>query len=233
MPNLRTASPDFFSWVRTRRLLTRSRLVWLRTKQMYAVRKLSVWYKLPISNTVYPKTIDAFPISCVAWQFCREQSPRGFSALARLYLLCASNQNRHATQATFPKIQAWTYNRYSRSQPRKRRMKSEFTFFRSLSWLFLLAYFVKCCKWTWKVNSHFFIPYRDYSNSLTLSNAASEHEKWIHIFSFPIVIIPTRLLCQMQVNSSGAELLSTTSKFIKRKKILSLLVPSFTSLSLQ
>ena len=39
-------------------------------------------------------------------RFCREQFPRGFSALARLYLLCAPNQNRHATQAIFPKIQA-------------------------------------------------------------------------------------------------------------------------------
>ena len=29
MPNRRTASSEFFSWVRTRRLLTRSRLVWL------------------------------------------------------------------------------------------------------------------------------------------------------------------------------------------------------------
>ena len=28
------------------------------------------------------------------------QSPRGFSVLAGLYLLCAPNQNRHATQAT-------------------------------------------------------------------------------------------------------------------------------------
>ena len=39
-------------------------------------------------------------------------------------------------------------------------------------------------------------------------------------FSVSIVIIPTRLLCQIQANSSGAEFLSTTSKFIKRKKIL-------------
>ena len=51
-------------------------------------------------------------------------------------------------------------------------------------------------------------------------------------FSFSIVIIPTRLLCQMQVNSSGAQLLSTTSKFIKRKKILSLLVSVFHQLEL-
>ena len=29
VPNQRTASPEFFSWVRTRRLLTRSRPVWL------------------------------------------------------------------------------------------------------------------------------------------------------------------------------------------------------------
>ena len=30
-----------------------------------------------------------------------------------------------------------------------------------------------------------------------------------------MVVIPTRLLCQMQVNSSGAEFLSTISKFMK------------------
>ena len=29
VPNRRTASPEFFSWVRTQRLLTRSRLIWL------------------------------------------------------------------------------------------------------------------------------------------------------------------------------------------------------------
>ena len=40
------------------------------------------------------------------------------------FLLCAPNQNHHVTQATFPKIQAWAYNRNSRSQPQKRRMKS-------------------------------------------------------------------------------------------------------------
>ena len=41
-------------------------------------------------------------------------------------------------------------------------------------------------------------------------------EKWIHIFSISIVINPTRLLCQMQANSSGAEFVSTISKFMKR-----------------
>ena len=35
-------------------------------------------------------------------------------------------------------------------------------------------------------------------------------------FSVSIVIIPTGLLCQMQANLSGAEFLSTMSKFMKR-----------------
>ena len=41
-------------------------------------------------------------------------------------------------------------------------------------------------------------------------------DKGIHIFSVSIVITPTRLLCQTQTNSSGAEVLSTISKFMKR-----------------
>ena len=41
-------------------------------------------------------------------------------------------------------------------------------------------------------------------------------EKWIHNLSVSVVIIPTRLLCQMQANYSGAEFLSTISKFMKR-----------------
>ena len=45
-------------------------------------------------------------------------------------------------------------------------------------------------------------------------------EKWIHTFSVSIMIIPTRLLCQMQANSSRAEFISTihahVSKFMKR-----------------
>ena len=75
VPNRQTVSPEFFSWVRTRRLLSRSRLVWLMHQRIHAVRKLSVCYKIPIwfQNTVCPKPKD-----------------------------------------TFPKIQAWAYNRYSR-----------------------------------------------------------------------------------------------------------------------
>ena len=41
-------------------------------------------------------------------------------------------------------------------------------------------------------------------------------KKWIHIFSASIVIIPNRLLCQMQANCSGTEFLLTISKFMKR-----------------
>ena len=39
-----------------------------------------------------------------------------------------------------------------------------------------------------------------------------------------IAIIPTRLFCEMQAESSGGEFLRTVSKFGKRKKILSSLV---------
>ena len=49
----------------------------------------------------------------------------------------------------------------------------------------------------------------------------------IHIFSVFIVIIPARLLCQMHVNSSEAEFLSTISKFIKRMNyVIACLRPS-------
>ena len=54
-----------------------------------------------------------------------------------------------------------------------------------------------------------------------------ELEKWIHISLVSIVIIPTRLLCQMQANSSGAEFLSTISKFMKRMNfVIACLRPS-------
>ena len=74
VPNRRTISPVFFSWVCTRQLFFQSRLVWLmhQIKEMHAVRRLSVWYKIPIwsRNTVYPKTKDAFP-KIQAWAYNR------------------------------------------------------------------------------------------------------------------------------------------------------------------
>ena len=119
---------------------------------MHAVRKLSVWYKIPIwfQNTVCPKTKDAFP-----------------------------------------KIQAWAYNRYSRLHRSRVLRKYQGVFKR----------------------------YHD-----GWQPRKRRMEKWIHIFSVSIMIIPARLLCQMQANSSGTEFLSTISKFIKRNIILSLLV---------
>ena len=65
---------------------------------------------------------------------------------------------------------------------------------------------------------------REFKMSRQLTATKTSHEKWTRIFSVFIVIIPTRLLCQMQENSSGAEFLSTIAKFIEKKKILSLLV---------
>ena len=43
-----------------------------RTKEMHAVRKLSVWYKIPFwfQNTVYLKTKDAFP-KAQSWAYKR------------------------------------------------------------------------------------------------------------------------------------------------------------------
>ena len=49
----------------------------------------------------------------------------------------------------------------------------------------------------------------------------------MHIFSVSIVIIPTRLLCQMQANFSGAEFLSTISKYTRRMNfVMACLRPS-------
>ena len=49
-------------------------------------------------------------------------------------------------------------------------------------------------------------------------------EKGIHLFSASIVIIQTRLLCQMEANSSGAEFLS---KFMERMNfVIACLRPS-------
>ena len=55
-------------------------------------------------------------------------------------------------------------------------------------------------------------------------------ENGIHTFSVSIVIIPINsltLICQMQANSSGAEFLSTISKFMKRMNfVIACLRPS-------
>ena len=71
--------------------------------------------------------------------------------------------------------------------------------------------------------------YREFLKDTT---TADNHENvaWkseFIFFSVSIVIIPTRLLCQMQANSSGAEFLSTISKFMKRMNfVIACLRPS-------
>ena len=60
--------------------------------------------------------------------------------------------------------------------------------------------------------------YREFLKDTTTADG-HENVAWkseFIFFSVYIVILPTRLLCQMQVNSSRAEFLSTTSKFMKR-----------------
>ena len=141
------------------------------TKEMHTLRKLSVWYKLPISNTVYPKTKDAFPVTCVAWRFVGSNLPAPVSLPSPAFLTL-------------------------RAQPKPPCYAGYFSKNTSLS----------------------------SQQEFTLTATKTSHEKWIHIFWVSIVITPTRLLCQMQANSSGAELLWTISKLIKKKKLLSLIV---------
>ena len=126
------------------------------TKETHAVRKLSVWYKIPIwfQNTVCPKANDAFPKKT-------SLSVQQVFTLASAVTSCVNIRE-------FLKDTATTDNHENVE------WKGEFTF-----------------------------------------------------FSVSIVIIPTRLLCQMQANSSGAEFLSTISKFMKRMNfVIACLRPS-------
>ena len=72
--------------------------------------------------------------------------------------------------------------------------------------------------------------YRDFLKDTTTADSHDENVSWkseFIFFSVSIVIIPTRLLCQMQANSSGAEFLSTISKFMKRMNfVIACLRPS-------
>ena len=74
---------------------------------------------------------------------------------------------------------------------------------------------------------HAFVNIREFNMPRQLTTTKTSHEEWTHIFSVSIVIIPTHLLCQMQANSSGAEFLSTISKFMKRMNfVIACLRPS-------
>ena len=145
-----STSPEFFSCVRTRRLL--HGLSGSCTKEMHAVRKLSVWYRFPIwfQNTVCPKTKDAFPKE-------KLQLTTGIHA-------CIGH---------------------------------------------VLRKYI----------------YREYLKDNTTETSHGKVN--LYFCSVSIVIIPTRLLWQMQANSSGAEFLSTISKFMKRMNfVIACLRPS-------
>ena len=94
-------------------------------KEMQAVRKLSVWYKIPFwfQNTVCPNTKYAFP-KIQAWAYNR-CSRLNRSRLA--WILGSFWKIPRRLTATKPS--AW---------------KSENTFFQSQSWLWQLAYFITC-----------------------------------------------------------------------------------------
>ena len=81
VPNRRTVSLEFSSWVRTRRLFTRSRLVWLmHQKKCTQSGNFQFDINSPAENTVYPKIKDAFP-KIQAWAYNR------YSLLHRSHLL--------------------------------------------------------------------------------------------------------------------------------------------------
>ena len=130
VPNRRTVSPEFFSGVRTRRLLSRSRLVWLMHQR--------IWYKIPIwfRNTVCPKTKES-------WRFSKNTS----LSLQQVFTLASVTSCVNIKEV---------FKRYRDDwQPRKRRMEKGIHIFFSF--------------------------YRDYSNSLTLSNASELFWSWISI----------------------------------------------------
>ena len=101
-----------------------------------------------------PKTNDAFPVTCVTWRFCREQSPRGFSAFARLSYFARPNKTAMLRRLLFQKYKLeLTTGIHAHSQDNV----------------------------AWKVNSHFLSLYRHCSNSLTLSNASELFWRWSSI----------------------------------------------------
>ena len=95
------------------------------------------------------KSKDAFPVTCVAWRFCREQSPRGSAALARLSYFARRTKTAMLLRLLFQKYKLeLTTGIHAHSHE----------------------------KWI-----HIFWVYRDYSNSLSLSNASELCRSWTSI----------------------------------------------------
>ena len=126
--NRRTAPPEFFSWARTRRLLTRSRLVWL-MHQRNARSQETPHFK--ILSTQKLKTL---------FQKYKLELTKGIHA-------CFDHAFVNIREFKVPRLLKAT----------KTSHKNKFTFFQSLSWLFQLAYFVKCKRTLLKLN--FYQPY--------------------------------------------------------------------------
>ena len=132
VPNRRTVSPEFFSGVRTRRLLSRSRLVWLMHQR--------IWYKIPIwfRNTVCPKTKES-------WRFSKNTS----LSLQQVFTL--------ASVTSCVNIRKFLKDTTTTDNHENVAWKREFTCFQFLSWLFQLAYLVKCKRNLLELN--FYQPY--------------------------------------------------------------------------
>ena len=107
------------------------------TREMQAVRNLSIWDKIPIGfqNTVCPKTKRFSKITSSSLQ-------QVFTLASVTSCVNVKEFLKDTTTAEDHEIVAW---------------KSEFTFFQSLSWLFQLAYFVKCKRTLLELN--FYQPY--------------------------------------------------------------------------
>ena len=142
-------SPEFFSCVRTRRLLSRSRLVWLMLQR----------------NARSQETWGNFQFDI--------KSPSDFKILS----------------ARKPKT---LFQKY----------KLELTTGIHACIGYVLRKYI----------------YREFLKDTTTADSR-QNGSWKRefiFFSVSIVIIPTRLICQMHANSSGAEFLSTISNFMKR-----------------
>ena len=127
-----------------------------RTKEMLAVRKLSLWYKIPIwlQNTACPKTY-------------RRLSKNKSLSLQQVFTLASVTSCVNIREFLKDATTADSHENVAR--------KSEFTFFQSLSWLFQLAYFVKCKRTLLEPN--FFQPYASSWREWILSLLVCVHRK--------------------------------------------------------
>ena len=134
-----------------------------RTKEMLAVRKLSLWYKIPIwlQNTACPKTY-------------RRLSKNKSLSLQQVFTLASVTSCVNIREFLKDATTADSHENVAR--------KSEFTFFQSLSWLFQLDYFVKCKRTPLELN--FYQPYpRSWREWILSLLVYVLHKTWNKAFS--------------------------------------------------